>query len=124
MVVLIVSILAMVAYPSFMQNVRDSRRTDAQVALTRTAQNLERFFGTNGTYTVDTANLGLRPGSLSEGGNYVVTVGPGASGIGSSYFITATAAAGTTQVDDAGCTVLTLDSRGRRTPDPTASDCW
>ena len=122
-VLAIVGILSMVAYPSFMQNIRESRRTDAQVVLTRTAQNLERFFSTNNSYTVNTGQLGVTNG-LSDREDYVITVGPGATGIGSSYIITATAAAGSTQVDDAGCTVLTLDSLGRRTPDPGASDCW
>jgi Tfp pilus assembly protein PilE len=39
----------MIAVPSFMQNVRKSKRTDAQTALARTSTNLERFFGANGT---------------------------------------------------------------------------
>ena len=124
-VVGIVGLLAAIAFPSFMQNVRDSRRTDAHVALTRTSQNLERFFGSNGTYTVNTAQLGFAGGdALSDSGDYVITVAAGPSGIGSSYVVTATAAAGSMQVDDAGCTVMTLDSRGRRTPDPNDSDCW
>jgi len=50
----IISILTMIAFPSYMQSVRKSKRTDACTALTRAASNLERFFGTNGTYTTDT----------------------------------------------------------------------
>lgn len=123
----ILAMLAMIAYPSFMQSVRKSNRTDAQAALTRASNNLERFFGANGSYTTDAAQLGLTitaGAAYSDNGHYVVTVTAGPTGIGSSYVISATAAAGDIQADDTGCTTLTLDSLGRRTPDPAASRCW
>ena len=126
-IVVVVGILAAVAYPSFMQSVRKGNRTDAQSALTRTASNLERFFSANGTYTTDTSVLGLDldgGSAWSDNGHYVVTVGAGATGIGSSYVITATAAGGDIQAGDTGCTTLTLDSLGRRTPDPATTSCW
>ena len=123
----ILGILAMIAYPSFMQSVRKSKRTDAQTALTRATNNLERFFGTNGTYTTDTAQLGLKMNAgtaYSDNSHYIITVTAGATGIGSSYIVNANAVPGDMQADDTGCTALTLDSLGRRTPDPTASRCW
>ncbi len=126
-VVAIVAILTMIAYPSFMQSVRKSKRTDAQTALTRASNNLERFFGTNGTYTTDTSQLGLLIDggtAYSDSSHYIITVTAGATGIGSSYVVTANATPGDMQADDTGCTALSLDSRGRRTPDPTASLCW
>ena len=85
--VVIVGILSMVAYPSFMQSVRKSKRIDAQTAFTRASTNLERFFGTNGTYTADEALLGLKIDSgtaYTDKGHYVMTVTAGASGIGRS----------------------------------------
>jgi type IV pilus assembly protein PilE len=125
--VVIVAILAMIAYPSYMQSVRKSKRTDAHAALTRSASNLERFFGTNGTYTTDTSQLRLMIDAgtaYSDNGHYIITVAAGASGIGSSYVINANATPGDIQASDTGCTALSLDSLGRRTPDPTASRCW
>jgi len=125
--VAIVAILSMIALPSFMDSVRKSKRTDAQTALTRATNNLERFFGTNGTYTTDTSELGLLIDddvAYSESRNYVMTVAAGGTGIGSSYVVTATAASGTMQADDTGCTVLTVSSIGQRTPNPTTSHCW
>ncbi len=125
--VAIIALLSMIAFPSFMQSVRKSKRTDAHTALTRTAGNLERFFSTNVTYTVDTTQLGLRitgGSAYSDNGHYIVTVAPGATGIGSSYIINANASPGDIQMGDTGCTALTLDSLGRRTPDPMASKCW
>ena len=126
-VVAIVAILTAIAYPSFLQSVRKSKRTDAHTALIRTAGNLERFFGTNGTYTTDTTVLGLKIDAgtaYSNDGHYVVTVAAGATGIGSSYVISANATAGDIQAADTGCTMLTIDSLGRRTPDPAVSRCW
>ena len=123
----IVAILAMISYPSFMQSVRKSKRTDAHTALTTAAANLERFFGTNGTYTTDTSQLRLvidAGTTYSNDGHYIITVAAGATGIGSSYVVNANATPGDMQADDTGCTALSLDSIGRRTPDPTASRCW
>ena len=126
-VVAIVAILTMIAYPSFMQSVRKSKRTDEHTAMTRASANLERFFGTNNSYTTDAGQLGLMMEggtAYSDNGHYVMTIGAGASGIGSSYVINANAKAGDMQEDDTGCTALTLDSAGRRTPDPSDSRCW
>ncbi len=126
-VVVIVAILSMIAYPSFMQSVRKGKRTDAHTALTRTAGRLERFFGSSVTYTTDTTQLGLKitaGTAYSDNGHYIVTVAPGATGIGSSYIISANATPGDMQAGDTGCTALSLDSLGRRTPDPASSKCW
>ena len=123
----IIAILTMLAYPSFTQSLRKSNRSDAQAALVRVSVNLERFFATNGTYTTDTSLLGLQivgGTAYSDSNHYVVTVAPGATGIASSYAVTATAAPGDMQTRDTGCTVLSMDSLGRRVPDPNAAQCW
>ena len=126
-VIAVVALLSMIAYPSFMQSVRKSKRTDAHTALTRAASNLERFFSTNNTYTTDTTQLGLlidAGTAYSNDGHYIVTVVAGATGIGSSYIVSANATPGDMQTGDTGCTALSLDSLGRRIPDPTTSRCW
>ncbi len=126
-VVAIIAILVAIAYPSFVQSLRNSNRSDAQAALARVSINLERFYATNGTYTTNTALLGLQmvgATAYSDANHYVMTVTPGPAGIGASYVLTATAAAGDMQALDIGCTVLTMDSLGRRVPDPNVSRCW
>ena len=123
----ILALLAVIAYPSFMQSVRKSNRTDAHTALTRATNNLERFFGTNGTYTTDASLLGLTMNAgtaYSNNSHYVITVTAGATGIGSSYVVSANAAAGDMQEKDTACAGLSLDSLGRRVPDPAISRCW
>jgi len=126
-VVGIIALLSMIAYPSFIQSVRKSHRTDAQTALTRASNNLERFFATNGTYTTDATKLGLSGDAgtaYSDNSHYVMTVTAGATGIGTSYVVNASATPGDMQEGDTGCTSLSLDSRGRRIPDPKTSRCW
>ena len=126
-VVAIIAILVAIAYPSFVQSLRNSNRSDALAALTRVSVNLERFFATNGTYTTDCAVLGLQMvGAIaySDANHYVMDVLPGPTGIGSSYVLTATARAGDMQTGDTGCTVLSMDSLGQRVPDPNVSRCW
>ena len=49
-VVAIIGILAAIAYPSYQENVRSSRRADAQTALVGFAGALERYYAANNTY--------------------------------------------------------------------------
>lgn len=49
-VVAIVGILAAIAYPSYQEQVRKSRRADCAGELTLLANAMERFFTLNGTY--------------------------------------------------------------------------
>jgi type IV pilus assembly protein PilE len=123
--VAIVGILAGVAYPSFMDSVKKGNRNDARSALTRAVASQERFFATSGTYTTDVTNIGFQAGGVTENGHYVITAAAGATGIASSYVVTATAVSGDMQAGDTGCTVLTINSLGVRTPSPTATPtCW
>lgn len=56
-VVAIVGILAAVAYPSYQQHVRSSRRADAQAALSELAQFMERRFTENNGYDLGGAGV-------------------------------------------------------------------
>ena len=49
-VVVIISLLAMVAVPSYNTSVSKARRADAQSSLSNFANVMERFFTENGTY--------------------------------------------------------------------------
>ena len=55
----VIGILSTIAYPSFVDSLREGRRADAYSTLMFTANNLERWFSTNHTYTSDVAALGL-----------------------------------------------------------------
>ena len=52
--VAIVGILAAIAFPSYQDSVRKSRRTDAKNALTQAVANMERYYNQNNTYAAAT----------------------------------------------------------------------
>lgn len=49
-VIVIIGLLVAIGYPSYQDNITNSRRADAKAALTGFAQALERFYTTDGTY--------------------------------------------------------------------------
>lgn len=53
--VAIIGILAAIAYPSYIEQVRKSRRADAKAALVTAAQTMERFYTENNSYAAATA---------------------------------------------------------------------
>lgn len=56
--VAIVGIIGAIAYPSYLESVRESRRSNATVALSSLAGAMERFYTTSNTY-VGTASAGV-----------------------------------------------------------------
>ncbi|MDH3587832.1 MAG: prepilin-type cleavage/methylation domain-containing protein [Gammaproteobacteria bacterium] len=116
----------MIAYPSYLDHVMRSSRNDGRAAVSRVANDLERFFATNGTYTTDvtTTSLTIDSGvAYSDDAKYTVVMAAGATGnIATSYLITATAHG--SQASDDDCPTLSLDSAGRRLPDPATTVCW
>ena len=136
----IASILAAIAIPSYSSYILKSRRTDAKSALLNLASLEERYFSTANTYTPAPANLGYPTGTATpfpvSNGYYNITaivpiaaVAPAtatSAGTPASYTITATAIG--TQANDAACATFTISSSGQQTatgtdPNPNV-DCW
>ena len=123
-VVVIVGVLASVAYPAYTKWVRESRRAEAHQALLDLANRMERGFlntpaGTAPTYSTDMTTYGY--GSASN-----VTVGKGmyqlniTAATTNSYTLQVNAIAGQPQANDTGCTSLTYNSQSQKTP----QICW
>jgi len=119
-VVVIATILLSIAIPSYQQQIRQSRRTEAKTAILDLASREERFLSTNPTgYTVVAANLGY--GALPTvigSGYYTVSVcspacAPSAAAA-PSYTVIATPVAGTSQAQDTQCTAFAVDSAGQQ----------
>lgn len=117
-VVAIISILGMIAYPSYLDSVRKSNRSDAKAALNDAAQQMQRCYTLNSTFT-DCPAVGT---STSAEELYTVTVTVTDAGAG---FEASATPAKSPQTKDTDCTEFTLDNIGRRdaTPD-TAGRCW
>lgn len=66
-VVVIVAILGSIAYPSYLNQVTQSRRADAQAVLMEAAQFMERFYTENNRYDRDTGGTAVAlPAALRE----------------------------------------------------------
>ena len=66
-VVAIVAILGSIAYPSYLNQVTKSRRTDAQAVLMEAAQFMERFYTENNRYDQDSGGTAVAlPAALRE----------------------------------------------------------
>jgi type IV pilus assembly protein PilE len=136
-VVIIATILLSLAIPSYMQQVRQSRRTEAKTAILDLAGREETYNATSGTgYVAAAASLGYTTFASIGSGYYSITVCvPAASnctaGLGMpnppaapSYTIVATPLG--SQVNDAQCTAFAVDSTGQQYATGTAgtAQCW
>jgi len=115
-VVVIIGILAAIAYPSYRNQVLRSNRTEARVALEQRALQIEKCFTRFMSYVNAGCAASQAAAVETPERNYRVTVQ--ANPNGTTFQLRATAING--QAADVTCPALTLDERGRR--EPTA--CW
>ncbi len=108
-VVAIVSILAMIAVPSYQNSMSQARRSDGQATLMDVMAREERYFTENNTYTTNLAQLPAA--TTSPEGYYTISAAACGTGINNCVILTATA--GAAQTADGN---LTLDSRGQKLP--------
>lgn len=128
-VVVIVGILASVAYPSYLEYTRRAKRSEAKALLADISARMERYYFDNSTYTTNLTDLGFALGSVkSAEQNYTASLEAGASAdIKTSYLTRVTPAGGHS---DSKCNQLTLDSRGVKgskngtTDTGNAEECW
>ena len=110
--VVIIGILAAVAYPSYLEYVRKGNRSAAQTFMMTIASRQEQYLLTNRTYTATISNLGGLVQPPETAGKYTFAVVVPASTLPApSYEINATAI--NTQAVDGN---LTLLSNGTKTP--------
>jgi type IV pilus assembly protein PilE len=104
--VAVIAILAAVAFPSYQDSLRKSRRTDAKNALTQATANMERYYAEKNTYATAAICGGtpvICPGSCSGGvctsteKNYTITL---PTLTATTFTVLATPVAGGTQVVD------------------------
>jgi len=123
MVVIIVGILAAIAYPSYRDQVLRSSRSDARTALQTGLARQEQFFLDNRTYAANLAQINLL--AATDNGYYTVSIDAATAGcpISRCYSMRATPVG--TQADDTKCNVLVINSGGTKTATGTdAGTCW
>lgn len=114
-VVAVVAILAAIAYPSYQEQMRKSRRAQAQADLIEYAQAAERYHTVNNTYADWDVPNESSPRTGAE--HYEISV----DDLTSSTFTLIATPTSTAQVDDR-CGVLTTDHAGRKYHEKGADD--
>ena len=119
-VVIVLGILAAVAYPNYRDAAARAKRNEAKAALLQIATNQERFYLNNNTYTTDMTQLGFAGAGnvISDSGSYQINV----DAADASNF-TATATYLNAGNEAGKCSTFQIDGRGTRTSAPLA-DCW
>ena len=126
-VVVVIGILAAIAFPTYRDQVRKTRRTEAKAALQEAMNRQERLYTTTNRYTDDVTDLGYANDPfITDDGWYSVSAAQ--CGAGLADCVTLTAAARLDQGNDQ-CGDFTLDSRGQpgvtnQDAGVTAQDCW
>lgn len=127
-VLVIIGILATLAYPTYINQVRKGRRADAQAALYDLAQSMERYYTAANDYSTATlGNGGIFPNALPKDRTqkfYKLLIDEETSQ--NYYKVTAVAIADTVQAGDA-CPSLWLDSignTGAQKQGIDVADCW
>jgi len=118
-VVAILGILASIAYPNYVESVRNARRADAQSALLELSQFMERRFSAAGSYGNATCSDVVLPftSAPKDGGTAFYNLGFQACN-GTTYTLRAVPTGA--QAGDR-CGTLTLTSVGAKGP---ANNCW
>ena len=119
-VVVVVGILAAVAFPNYQEFSARAKRNEARAALLQLATNQERFYLNNNTFTQDLTSLGFgtTPTWTTQTGYYTIQV---TAANASNFTATATYLHGGTEAGK--CANFTIDGRGARTSGPE-TDCW
>lgn len=133
--VVIIGVIAAIAYPSYMAQILKSTRSDAKVALNEAAQRMQRCFTTNSTFkpaegvcsVVD--ELTASGGAASPEGYYVISLQNDEGYTSSTYVIQAEPAAGSRQQQDDSCALFTLNQAGVRYAEDSdgnvgTDNCW
>jgi len=131
-VVVIVAILASVAYPSYREHVLKSKRAVAKQALYTIAARQEQYFMDNKTYANSLATLGYGDTSIDPDANYIATTDSRriytlSISASTTTTFTAQAVPQLDQTHDAKCMTLTLNETGKRNivgGSLDANQCW
>lgn len=118
-VVVIIGIMASIAYPAYQDFVNRAKRNEAKAMLLEIAQNQERFYLQNSTYGT-LSQLGYTADTItSDTGAYQVTINPPPDA--SNFNAVASYQLGGKEATK--CLTFNVDGRGSQTSLPDAT-CW
>jgi type IV pilus assembly protein PilE len=119
-VVVIIGILAAIAYPNYRDVAARAKRVEAKAALLQIATNQERFYLQNNTFTSDMTQLGFNADPfVSDSGSYSIAV---TAADPSDYTAVATYRLGGREDDK--CSVFQINGAGEKTFTGSSENCW
>jgi len=138
-VVLVITILAVIAVPSYLSQTLKSRRSEAKSILMDLAARQERYMATNGTYSSNATDMGYTGTWPQNVGNNYYSISLPASSFNpavaatsttaatpATFKFTATAIGG--QLKDTQCKTFSIDQTGSQTStnssDSASTGCW
>ena len=115
-VILVLGILVGIGVPTYRNYVMRAKRAEAKTTLMRVQAQQEKFYMQNNTYTTDVNNpppvgLGI---PASENVYYNIAIVAGAGGLTIGYTVSATPAAGSSQLNDDECALFSVNQTGVR----------
>jgi type IV pilus assembly protein PilE len=125
-VVAVAAILAAIAYPSYQEHVRKSRRTEAKALLLEAQARQEQFYTENNVYAANMTALGYGNNNEPTEENWYTVAVSAVTNPPANPTFTLTATRQGDQIKDARCGNLTVNSFGQKgeTGSGTAQDCW
>jgi type IV pilus assembly protein PilE len=120
-VIVVLGILAAVAYPSYRDFAARAKRNEARAMLLQIATNQERFYLNNNGFTGDLTNLGFPVSNnfVTETGSYNISIAVPAG----NQTYTATATYLLPDPEGSTCGTFTIRENGVKGSGP-ATDCW
>ncbi|SEG76846.1 type IV pilus assembly protein PilE [Marinobacterium lutimaris] len=125
--VAVVGILAAIAYPSYQEYVKESRRSNARVDLLQLAQFMERYYTSNGRYTASGGVAPTLPYSQSpkDGSTKYYDLSLPAAALTNSTYTLQAVPKGAMNGDRCGTLTLTHTGvKGVQGGSSGADDCW
>ena len=116
-VVVIMGVIAAIAYPLYIDYVLSSRRAVAAKALTELSTRMQRQWQNASPHVYPSAISAVGMASTTDGNHYSLQI---ASASTTSYTIQAVAIGSSPQANDTGCTTMTLSATGQKSP----AKCW
>jgi len=133
-VVVIIGILASLAYPAYIDNVRATKRSTAQAGLVELSAHLERLFTENNSYLIPNGGVDRVPDPdvtcATAGGCVPSLVLVTHDNYNYSYVTTPTASNFTVQAIPQSnqandkCGTMTISQTGAKTSSGTGTNCW
>ena len=117
-VVVIIGILTMIAFPNYLEFTERAKRTEAKALLLEIAANQERFY-LNANRFGSLVELGYADPLVTDSGNYTVSI---PTNDAANFPATAAYNHGGNESDR--CTDFTIDGTGNKTSSGSIGNCW